>query len=307
MHDDAYILFCLLFLLVTCNRFATRFTDEIFSFLIATIFIIDSLGSPFHEVGVFYYFKEDPLDVALLSLITCLGTTYIAYVLRGVKFSSYLWAGWMRNLFSDFAISIAIFVFTIVANLGFPSIQLEELDVPSTINPTFVCCHADCTTFYPADCPELETPFGPRPWRINLLDLNGKTHVIFMAAGPALLAFILVFLDNGITMHLMNHPAHKIAHGSAYNYDTVVIGIMIAVCSLYGFPWLVAATVRSLNHLHALAEKSSDGKRFYSVHETRLTGLFAHGMILGSLFALDIIRLIPVPVLYGVFLYVRSF
>lgn len=78
---------------------------------------------------------------------------------------------------------------------------------------------------------------------------------------------------------------------------------MIAVNSILGLPWLVAATVRSLNHLHALAEKSPDGKTIYSVMETRLTSLFAHTLILGSLFVLSIIRLIPIPVLYGVFLY----
>jgi len=111
------------------------------------------------------------------------------------------------------------------------------------------------------------------------------------------------FQDDGITKHLMNHPCHKLTHGNAYNYDTCVIGVTVAVCSMFGLPWLVAATVRSLNHLHALAEKSSDGKTIYSVWETRLTALFAHILILGSLFALSAIKLIPVPVLYGVFLY----
>ena len=67
-----------------------------------------------------------------------------------------------------------------------------------------------------------------------------------MAAGPALLAFILVFLDDGITWHLINSPHHKLTHGEAYNYDTIIIGIAIAVNSLLGLPWLVAATVRSL-------------------------------------------------------------
>jgi hypothetical protein len=138
---------------------------------------------------------------------------------------------------------------------------------------------------------------------VNLLDLNGHTYVPIVAAGPALLAFILVFLNNGITKHLLEHPALRLSHGSAYNYDTVLTGIMIAINSMLGLPWLAAATVRSLSHLHALSEKSPDGKVIYSVLETRLTALFAHGLILASLFALEIIRLIPVPVLYGVFLY----
>ena len=77
---------------------------------------------------------------------------------------------------------------------------------------------------------------------------------------------------------------------------------MVGINSMLGLPWLVAATVRSLSHLHALAEKTQDGK-FVSVLETRLSNLFVHSMILGSIFALPVLKLIPVPVLYGVFLY----
>lgn len=37
-------------------QLCTRFTDEIFSFLIALIFIINAIGSPFSNVGVMHYF-----------------------------------------------------------------------------------------------------------------------------------------------------------------------------------------------------------------------------------------------------------
>jgi hypothetical protein len=168
---------------------------------------------------------------------------------------------------------------------------LEELKMPDTIAPSFVCCTSACENFFPDDCPDVEEPYGRRPWFVDMTNLNGKGYVPFVAAVPAMLAFILIFLDDGITKHLMNHPSNKLVHGTAYNYDTVVIGIMIAVNSMLGLPWLVAATVRSLNHLHALAEKSPDGKTIYSVMETRLTGLFAHVLILCSLFALGIIQL----------------
>ena len=77
---------------------------------------------------------------------------------------------------------------------------------------------------------------------------------------------------------------------------------MIAVNSMFGLPWLVAATVRSLNHLHALGNKLANGQ-FVDVQETRLTNLLVHALVLASIFALGVIKLIPVPVLYGVFLY----
>lgn len=116
------------------------------------------------------------------------------------------------------------------------------------------------------------------------------------------MAFILVFLDNGITWHLINHPSNKLSHGDAYNYDTIVIGVMIAINSMFGLPWLVAATVRSITHVQALAEKDGRGK-VAKVQETRLTHLFIHVLVLVTIFALEVLKLIPVPVLYGVFLF----
>jgi hypothetical protein len=178
---------------------------------------------------------------------------------------------------------------------------VERLNVPDSIEPTQICCTSDCKTSFPQDCPDI-TPFGRRAWFIPLHEVSGKAWLPIFAAIPALLAFILVFLDDGITWHLLNHASHKITHGAAFNYDTIVIAIMIIVNSLLGLPWLVAATVRSLNHLNALAEKNEKGK-IISVHETRLTHLGIHVLVLVSLFALSVLKLIPVPVLYGVFLF----
>ena len=207
-----------------------------------------------------------------------------------------------RATLSDFAVTISIFTFVAIDHGVFSNIPTEKLNVPDNFAPTFTCCDATCDTYWPDDCLELEEPFGRRPWFIDLFDLNGKTWTIFFAAVPAALAFILIFLDHGITLHILNHPSHKLSHGEAYNYDTCLIGLGIGINSLVGIPWLVGATVRSLTHLHALAEKNAKGQ-FESVLQTRLTGIIVHAMILGTCFALPILRLIPVPVLYGVFLY----
>ena len=135
------------------------------------------------------------------------------------------------------------------------------------------------------------------------MDLNGKNWIPIFAAVPALLAFILLFLDNGITWHLINRKENKITHGAAYNYDTIVIGISILVNSMFGLPWLCAATVRSVNHLQALATKDEKGTTIVSVQETRLTHLLIHVLVLVTLFAMQILKLLPMSVLYGVFLY----
>lgn len=71
---------------------------------------------------------------------------------------------------------------------------------------------------------------------------------------------------------------------------------------MIGIPWFTGAPIRSLSHFHALAEKDSNGN-ILSVQETRLTALLVHVAIACCLFVLVVIRLIPVPVLYGVFMF----
>ena len=299
-------------------KHATRFTDEIFSLLISVIFIINALGSPFAPVGIYYYFEEDHashelhqdkevehysyMSTAFLSLLVCLGTVQLASSLRRAKFAPYMYNQMARNIVTDFAVVIAIIIMALVANILFPDVELESLNVPESFAPTYACCTAECKTNWPEDCPDLADPYKQRSWLVDLFDLNGKTWAVFVAAGPAILAFILVFLDDGITWHLINHPSHKLQHGSAFNYDTMVVGVMIAVNSMIGLPWLVAATVRSLNHINAMAEKTPEGK-ILSVQETRLTNLGIHLFCLVSIFALNLLKVIPVPVLYGVFLF----
>jgi hypothetical protein len=77
---------------------------------------------------------------------------------------------------------------------------------------------------------------------------------------------------------------------------------MNCVNGCLGLPWLVATTVPCIIHVGALAEKDKEGK-VISIQETRLTGLFAH-MLLGLVMLfLDVLKLLPLPVLYGVFLF----
>lgn len=314
------------------NRFmhlATRFTDEIFSTLISVIFIVNALGSPTSSVGIFHYFNEahasheehtakvarnesavpiqwvggySHLAAALLSVICCLGTTYLALTLRAVKQSPFFGPR-SRAVVADFAVVVAVVTFSLIDRIGFASVRSETLRAPATFAPTFQCCDASCTTSWPDACEGLAEAWGSRAWMVDLTDLNGKGWVPIFAAVPALLAFILLFLDNGITWHLINRPENQLTHGEAMNYDTIVIGVAVLVNSLFGLPWLCAATVRSVNHLQALAEKDDKGVRIVSVQQTRLTHLTIHALVLATLFAMHILKAIPMSVLYGVFLY----
>ena len=85
---------------------------------------------------------------------------------------------------------------------------------------------------------------------------------------------------------------------------------MTMLAGMVGAPWLVAATVRSINHVQALAEKEEVTvhghvhEHIRGVRETRWTGFTIHLLILCALFFLmPAVKLVPMPVLHGVFLF----
>jgi len=264
-------------------RYFTRFTDEIFSALISLIFIYQALRS---LTEIFRGLDESKHhDTALLTLLLAIGTFYIATSLSRFRRSSYL-LPWMREFLADFGPAIALIAMTI------PSLLLHEVFLQKLPAPEI-----------------FGTTIG-RPWRVDLWTHEVPNWTRWAAAGPALLVTVLIYLDQNITARLVNSPDHKLKKGYAYHLDLGIVGLLVGVCSLFGLPWLVAATVRSLNHVRSLATNdevvSSTGEtreRVIHVRETRVTGLAIHLLIGFSLLLLPLLREIPLAVLYGLFLF----
>lgn len=271
-------------------RYFTRFTDDIFAALMSLIFIIQAV----HALLMIFHrsFVEGLVshDTALLSLILALGTIQVALMLSQFRRSRYLNSS-LRLFLSDFGPTISMASMAIVAVLARPYISLETLNAPETIRPT-----------WPGD-PSLPArawlidPFAA-PWSMRL-----------MAVAPAFLAAVLIYLSQNITVRLVNSPENKLHKGGAYHYDLLVVGLLVAVCSLFGLPWLVAATVRSLAHVRALADTEDrvqggeTREHIIHVRENRVSGLLIHILIGLSLLALPLLKLTPMAVLYGLFLY----
>lgn len=257
-------------------RYFTRFTDEIFAALISLIFIVEALQKLL-DGGA-------PTESVLLSLLLGLGTFYIATTLSRFRKSRFLQSR-MREFLADFGATIAVGLMTLLAFFYFSDVAVESLNVPEQVQTT-----------------------SGRPWTIDLFGL--PTWVIFAAIGPAVVTTILVYLDQNITARLVNNKDNKLSRGEGYHLDLAVVGALIGVFSLFGLPWLVAATVRSLNHLRSLAtteeivSHAGDKKdRIIHVRENRITGLAIHILIGASLLLLPYLRVIPMPVLYGLFLF----
>lgn len=83
--------------------------------------------------------------------------------------------------------------------------------------------------------------------------------------------------------------------------------LTIAVLSIFGLPWMCGATVQSMNHVRAMTDSKfnpdTEESEITNVTETRLTGFVIHAMIASSVLLLPYIRLVPIPVVSGVFLF----
>ena len=96
--------------------------------------------------------------------------------------------------------------------------------------------------------------------------------------------------------------------GCGYHLDLFVLAILIQICTIMGLPWFVAATVLSINHVNSLkleSECAAPGEKpqFLGVREQRVTHILIFLMIGCSVLLTPILRRIPMPVLFGVFLY----
>ena len=153
----------------------------------------------------------------------------------------------------------------------------------------------------------------PDKRRIPLMEL--PVWARWASALPALMAVVLLFLDQNITVRLVNNPQYKMEKGRRKNNmldgmhaDMLVISILTLLTSLVGLPWLVAATFRSISHVRALSIFDSAGK-LKSTIEQRITGLSIHSLI-GTCVLFDgprsILTQIPTPVLMGLFLFLGT-
>ena len=266
-------------------RYFTRFTDEIFAALISIIFIHSAVNALVAIVVSVYSEESRDHDAALVPLLLAMGTFYLASNMTAFRRSRYLHPK-IREFFADFGPSISMGMMLAVALFWFHDVDYQTLPAPDSFRPTL----------------------EGRAWFVNLLD--APVTVWFGSIVPALLVTVLVYMDQNITGRLVNSPDHKLTKGAAYHFDLGLLAFLIGFCSMFGLPWLVAATVRSLNHVRSLAtleEIVSPGgetrERIIHVRENRLTGFSIHLLIGCSLFLLKYLNAIPMAILYGLFLF----
>ncbi|KAL6473894.1 hypothetical protein MHYP_G00174550 [Metynnis hypsauchen] len=221
-------------------------------------------------------------DVLFWSIILFFTTFFLSSFLKQFKTERYFPTK-VRSTISDFAVFLTIMVMVLVDYLmGIPS---PKLNVPDRFEPTSK--HRGW----------LITPLGSNPW-----------WTLLGSVIPALLCTILIFMDQQITAVIINRKEHKLKKGCGYHLDLLVVAVMLGVCSVMGLPWFVAATVLSISHVNSLKLESScsapgEQPKFLGIREQRLTGVLIFTLMGCSVFMTSALKFIPMPVLYGVFLY----
>ncbi|XP_074908884.1 sodium bicarbonate cotransporter 3 isoform X5 [Buteo buteo] len=221
-------------------------------------------------------------DVLFWSVILFFTTFFLSSFLKQFKTKRYFPTK-VRSTISDFAVFLTIVIMVLIDYLvGVPS---PKLHVPEKFEPT----RKDRGWFI--------DPLGSNPW-----------WTLLIAAVPALLCTILIFMDQQITAVIINRKEHKLKKGCGYHLDLLMVGVMLGICSIMGLPWFVAATVLSISHVNSLkveSECSAPGEqpKFLGIREQRVTGLMIFVLMGLSVFMTSVLKFIPMPVLYGVFLY----
>ncbi|XP_019278419.1 sodium bicarbonate cotransporter 3 isoform X9 [Panthera pardus] len=221
-------------------------------------------------------------DVLFWSVILFFTTFFLSSFLKQFKTKRYFPTK-VRSTISDFAVFLTIVIMVAIDYLvGVPS---PKLHVPEKFEPT------DPSRGW------IISPLGENPW-----------WTLLIAAIPALLCTILIFMDQQITAVIINRKEHKLKKGAGYHLDLLMVGVMLGVCSIMGLPWFVAATVLSISHVNSLkveSECSAPGEqpKFLGIREQRVTGLMIFILMGLSVFMTSVLKFIPMPVLYGVFLY----
>ena len=182
-------------------RYCTRFTDEVFNGLLSVNFIYEAVSSLRRNFMIAH--MNDPMNLTMpfVALSVALGT--FVSTMKVVKFEATKFFNTkIRTQIKNFGPVTVILTFTLLNLLPW----FQKFHVPTLIVPD---------TFQLA---------GGRNFLVGLKDI--PTKVRLLCAFPACLLTALFFMDQNISVRLVNSPDNKLKKGEAYNVDMVALGII---------------------------------------------------------------------------------
>lgn len=297
--------------------FVTRFTEESFALVVCAIFLttpteyLIKIGKErvFNFMFVEYenvtychdLMKNVSSEEVNLTMKTCLDfehydpssflmsvllvtfTCAIALVLNNFKNTTFF-AFKLRSMISEFAVFGTVLMMTFIDFIM--GLDTEKLPIPQDLTPTL----------------------GTRGWYIPPFHPKNAWYCPLVAALPAIVATILIFMNNQITISIICRKDNLLRKGVGYHLDLLLITLLIFVNSFFGLPWFNAAILLSLGHLQSLRiERPPNApgakQQFIGHNEQRLTHIMVSILLGASIFLAPLLKHVPLPVLYGVFLY----
>uniref|UniRef100_A0A2K6KC49 Anion exchange protein 4 n=1 Tax=Rhinopithecus bieti TaxID=61621 RepID=A0A2K6KC49_RHIBE len=277
--------FCLVLVATEASvlvRYFTRFTEEGFCALISLIFIYDAVGKMLNLTHTYPIQKPGSSAYGCLCQYPGPGGNDSQWIRTRPKDRDDI-VSMVRKGLSDFSSVLAILLGCgLDAFLG---LATPKLMVPREFKPTL------------PGRGWLVSPFGTNPWWWSVA-----------AALPALLLSILIFMDQQITAVILNRVEYRLQKGAGFHLDLFCVAVLMLLTSVLGLPWYVSATVISLAHMDSLRRESracapGELPNFLGIREQRLTGLVVFILTGASIFLAPVLKFIPMPVLYGIFLY----
>ncbi|XP_017507667.2 anion exchange protein 4 isoform X6 [Manis javanica] len=263
-------------------RYFTRFTEEGFCALISLIFIHDAVGKMLSLTRAYPIQRPGSLAYGCFCQYPDPGGNESRWTRTKPKDRDDS-LSLVRKVLSDFSSVLAILLGCgLDAVLG---LATPKLTVPREFKPTL------------PGRGWLVSPFGANPWWLSVA-----------AALPALLLSILIFMDQQITAVILNRDEHRLRKGAGFHLDLFCVAVLLLLASALGLPWCVSATVISLAHMDSLRREGrtcapGEPLSFLGIREQRLTGLVVFILTGISIFLAPVLKFIPMPVLYGIFLY----
>ncbi|KAJ8334562.1 hypothetical protein SKAU_G00402010 [Synaphobranchus kaupii] len=287
--------------------YITRFTEEAFAALICIIFIYEALEKIFHLGELFPINMHNNLDNLTLYMCQCAppanaSTHTLQYWNQtGITPESVSWSQLNVSMCQHFH---GEFTGSACGHHG-PSSRT------SSSGPSYSSSRLSSSP--PSSSSSRTESYFPTKVRSTISDFAVFLTILIMVLVDYLVGIPSPKLSvpdrfEQITAVIINRKEHKLKKGCGYHLDLLVVSLMLGVCSIMGLPWFVAATVLSISHVNSLKLESAcsapgEQPKFLGIREQRVTGLMIFVLMGMSVFMTSVLKFIPMPVLYGVFLY----
>lgn len=271
----------------------TPFTTQIFELFIAFTFIYQSIRdmvSPVHMA----FGEAENRGSGYASLVIGVMTFYLCWTLHFADTWTYFTKG-IRSFLEAYNMMIALVLATAFSYL--PGVDQGNSTGEAGIERVNI-------RFTPWDW----QPTADRKWLVHPLEGIDVTG-IFAALFPALMLYLLFYIDHNVSAILTQHPKFNLKKPAAYHWDFFVLGLTIIPCGVMGLPPGNCLIPQGPLHTRALCTR--EFKKIHGVtrevvtycEEQRWSGLGQALLMLVALSGMEVISWIPVGCLFGVFLY----